>query len=117
MLFVVRTSNVPRMIILIYYHTSGVVLEEMLHLSLAGNTLLAVGGTPKLYDPKIISAYPTPMPGRTPELILHLRKMTNENLQTYIDVRIYHTIIIIILTISTAARIAGVRTRCTSRAR
>jgi hypothetical protein len=66
----------------------GVVLEEMLHLSLAGNTLLAVGGTPKLYDPKIISAYPTPMPGRTPELILHLRKMTNENLQTYIDLEL-----------------------------
>jgi hypothetical protein len=26
------------------------------------------------------------MLGRTPELILHLRKMTRENLQTYIDV-------------------------------
>jgi hypothetical protein len=66
----------------------GVVLEEMLHLSLAGNTLLAVGGTPKLYDPEIISAYPTPMLGRTPELILSLRKMTKENLQTYIDLEL-----------------------------
>jgi len=66
----------------------GVVLEEMLHLSLAGNTLLAVGGTPKLYDPKIITAYPGPMLGRTPELILRLRKMTKDNLQTYIDLEL-----------------------------
>lgn len=68
------------------YHTSDVVIEEMLHLALAGNTLLAVGGTPKLYDPKIIPAYPTPMLGRVPELILHLRQMTKENLNTFIQV-------------------------------
>lgn len=68
------------------FPTSDVVVEEMLHLCLAGNALLAVGGTPKLYHSAIIPAYPTPMLGRTPELILHLRKMTKENLQTYIDV-------------------------------
>ncbi|KIM87529.1 hypothetical protein PILCRDRAFT_85939 [Piloderma croceum F 1598] len=63
----------------------GVVVEEMLHLCLAGNALLAVGGTPKLYDPEIIPKYPAPMPGRKPDLILQLREMTKENLQTYID--------------------------------
>lgn len=61
----------------------GVVIEEMLHLALAGNTLLAVGGTPKLYDPKVIPAYPTSMLGRVPELPLHLRQMTKENLTTF----------------------------------
>lgn len=71
---------------LICVRTSGVVIEEMLHLALAGNTLLAVGGTPILYDPKIIPAYPTPMLGRVPELTLHLRQMTKENLNTFIQV-------------------------------
>ena len=58
----------------------------MLHLCLVGNAILAVGGTPKLYDRKIITTYPAPMLGRKPKLILHLREMTKENLQTYIDV-------------------------------
>jgi hypothetical protein len=60
----------------------------MLHLSLAGNILLAVGGTPKLYDPHIIPRYPMLMPGRVPDLVLNLRKLTKENLQTFIDVSI-----------------------------
>jgi hypothetical protein len=51
-----------------------------------GNAILAIGGTPKLYDRKVITAYPAPMLGRKPELILHLREMTKANLQTYIDV-------------------------------
>ena len=58
----------------------------MLHLCLVGNALLAIGGTPKLYDRKVITKYPAPMLGRKPELILHLREMTKANLQTYIDV-------------------------------
>lgn len=58
----------------------------MLHLSLAGNILRAVGGTPKLYDPHIIPTYPMLLPGRIPDLELHLRTMTKDHLQTYIDV-------------------------------
>jgi hypothetical protein len=57
----------------------------MLHLSLAGNILLAVGGKPKLYDPKIIPSYPMLMEGRVPPLTLHLRKMTKANLETFIQ--------------------------------
>lgn len=58
----------------------------MLHLSLAGNTLLAVGGKPKLYDSAVIPVYPGPMLGRVPQLIFHLRPMTKDNIQTFIDV-------------------------------
>jgi hypothetical protein len=58
----------------------------MLHLSLAGNILLAVGGKPKLYDPSIIPQYPMLMLGRVPDLELNLRMMSKENLQTYVDV-------------------------------
>jgi hypothetical protein len=58
----------------------------MLHLSLAGNVLRAVGGTPKLYDVKYMPSYPMIMPGRVPKLWLQLRKATKANLQTFIDV-------------------------------
>jgi hypothetical protein len=72
------------------YHT-GVVAEEMLHLSLAGNVLRAVGGNPKLYDVNYIPSYPMLMPGRVPKLWLQLRKANKANLQTFIDVRISFT--------------------------
>lgn len=58
----------------------------MLHLSLAGNILLAIGGKPKLYDSDYIPAYPMAMPGRVPELTLQLRKLTKEQLETFIQV-------------------------------
>jgi hypothetical protein len=66
--------------------SSDVVNEEMLHLALVGNTLRATGGAPTLYDPKIIPQYPGPMIGRVPELILQLRPMTKDNLDTFIQV-------------------------------
>jgi hypothetical protein len=63
----------------------GVVAEEMLHLSLAGNILLAVGGKPRLYDPLVVPSYPMLMPGRVPDLLLQLRSMTKENLETFVQ--------------------------------
>jgi hypothetical protein len=71
-------------IYLLYTQSSneGVVAEEMLHLSLAGNILLAVGGQPRLYDPLVVPSYPMLMPGRVPDLFLQLRSMTKENLDT-----------------------------------
>jgi hypothetical protein len=63
-----------------------VVAEEMLHLSLAGNILRAVGGEPKLYDVDYIPSYPMLMPGRVPKLWLQLRRANKRNLQTFIDV-------------------------------
>jgi hypothetical protein len=59
----------------------------MLHLSLAGNVLKAVGGAPKLYGPDIIPTYPGLMRHRVPPLTLWLREMTKENLDTFIAVR------------------------------
>lgn len=69
-----------------YFVTSAVVVEEMLHLILAGNTLLAIGGAPKLYDYDVIPLYPSFMLFRTPNLLLSLRELTKDNLQTFIDV-------------------------------
>ena len=66
----------------------GVVAEEMLHVTLAGNILRAVGGKPKLYDINYMPHYPMLMPGRVPKLWLTLRRASKRNLQTFIDVRI-----------------------------
>jgi hypothetical protein len=68
----------------------GVVAEEMLHLSLAGNILRAVGGQPKLYDVEYIPCYPMLMPGRVPKLWLELRRANKKNLQTFIDVCVFY---------------------------
>jgi hypothetical protein len=62
----------------------------MLHLSLAGNVLKAIGGTPKLYSRDLVPDYPMQMPGRTPKLEMQLRAATKINLQTFIDVRPEH---------------------------
>ena len=61
----------------------------MLHLSLAGNILRAVGGQPKLYDVNYIPYYPMLMPGRVPKLWLELRRANKRNLQTFLDVCVF----------------------------
>src|SRR5437762_13529429 len=40
-----------------------VVAEEMLHMSLACNVLNAIGGSPRIDDPRFIPTYPGPLPG------------------------------------------------------
>lgn len=62
----------------------GVVAEEMLHLSLAGNILRAIGGTPKVYD--IVPKYPAPMLGHSPKLELNLRALGAKQLETFLAV-------------------------------
>jgi hypothetical protein len=51
-----------------------VVIEEMLHLSLARNMLVAIGGGKEIafYDPAFLPAFPTPMLHRIPALELTL---------------------------------------------
>ena len=49
-----------------------VVIEEMLHLSLARNLLVAVGGDITYYDKSFIPQYPTNMLSRVPALPLYL---------------------------------------------
>lgn len=53
-----------------------VVVEEMLHLSLVANTLVAVGGTPRFYDERVVPSYPVALPHREPELLLTLERCT-----------------------------------------
>jgi hypothetical protein len=60
-----------------------VVIEEMLHLCLACNVLVATGGREfvNLYDPDFITTYPSPMLQREPQLILELEPCTPQLMQ------------------------------------
>lgn len=57
----------------------------MLHLSLAGNILLSIGGKPKLQD--IVPKYPSSMLGHFPKLELNLRRLNAKQLETFLAVR------------------------------
>ncbi len=46
---------------------SSVVIEEMLHMSLACNILNAIGGSPVIDEPGFIPTYPGPLPGSVEE--------------------------------------------------
>lgn len=59
-----------------YKLVRSVVVEEMLHLSLAANVLVAVGGTPRFYDEDLFPSFPTPLPHRKPDLLLTLERCT-----------------------------------------
>jgi hypothetical protein len=58
----------------------GIVIEEMLHLTLARNMLIAIGGGDQLrfYDEAFIPKYPSLMLHRKPDLVLQLRECTLE---------------------------------------
>lgn len=51
---------------------AGVFVEEMLHLALAANLLNAVGGTPRLDPPQVLTPHPRRMPHADPSLELSL---------------------------------------------
>jgi hypothetical protein len=52
---------------------TSVVNEEMLHMCIAANTLIALGGTPVMNTAAVVPSYPGPLPGDTDDgLIVHL---------------------------------------------
>jgi hypothetical protein len=55
-----------------------VVIEEMLHLALASNMLVAVGGQPKFYDPDIVPKYPGPIPHHRDGFTVNLERASVE---------------------------------------
>ena len=55
-----------------------VATEEMLHLALAANLLLAVGGSPTFYDRTLVPAYPAAAPHHQPELVVSLERCSPE---------------------------------------
>lgn len=61
----------------------GIILEEMLHMGLACNLLVSIGGKPKITTPR----YPGYLPGGVhPHLEVYLAGLTREHLQDFIEI-------------------------------
>jgi len=72
---------------LAYYAIRSVVLEEMLHLTLAANLLNAVGGEPNTAHPAFVAKYPAKLPFSSDELPpIGLRHFSPEALDTFLTI-------------------------------
>jgi hypothetical protein len=60
-----------------------VLLEEMLHLTLAANILNAVGGHPNLIHPKFVPRYPHKLPHSDEHFKIHIEKFSKKALETF----------------------------------
>ena len=63
-----------------------VVVEEMLHLTLAANVLNAVGGKPDLTTPGFVPTYPAPLPDGENDFEVSLRPFSQEAVQTFLKI-------------------------------
>src|SRR5215467_1653154 len=62
-------------------------IEEMSHMGLGCNLLVAVGGTPLIADPKIVPKYPGQLPGGVrPHLTVGLRKLDKPQLADFMEI-------------------------------
>ena len=63
-----------------------VVVEEMLHLTLAANVLNAVGGTPDLTAPDFVPAYPAYLPDGEHDFEVNLQGFCEESIETFLKI-------------------------------
>lgn len=64
-----------------------VLVEEMLHMSLACNMLASIGGTPRIFDSKVVPRYPSPMPGGVkPLLTVSLQGLSKQALGVFMKI-------------------------------
>ena len=65
-----------------YELIKSIVIEEMVHMTLAANILNAIGGNPDFVHDRFIPVFPGPMPGGLhPELVLKLQPLTKDLLK------------------------------------
>ena len=65
---------------------SSVVVEEMLHLTLAANLLNAVGGRPRLDIPKMLPGYPRPLPHSDRSFEISLFRFGAEAIELFLKI-------------------------------
>jgi hypothetical protein len=65
---------------------SSVVVEEMLHLTLAANLLNAVGGRPRLDSPQMLPGYPRPLPHSDHSFEISLFRFGPEAIETFLKI-------------------------------
>ncbi len=64
-----------------------VLVEEMLHMSLACNMLVAIGGKPRIYHSDSVPTYPSQMPGGVkPSLYVSLGGLSKHSLNTFMKI-------------------------------
>lgn len=63
-----------------------VVVEEMLHLTLAANVLNAVGGTPDLTAPGFVPAYPASLPDGETDFTVDLQPFSRAAIETFLNI-------------------------------
>jgi hypothetical protein len=67
---------------------SSVVVEEMLHLTLAANLLNAVGGRPRLAIPKMMPGYPRPLPHGDRSFEIFLLSFGPQAIETFLKIEL-----------------------------
>jgi hypothetical protein len=65
---------------------SGVLIEEMLHMTLSANVLNAVGGRPRLDTPQMLTVYPRPMPHSNHSFEIALFRFGPEAIETFLKI-------------------------------
>ncbi|MFT3765426.1 MAG: ferritin-like protein [Minicystis sp.] len=60
-----------------------VVMQEMLHMTLAANVLNAVGGEPIVDDPKFVPGYPTNLPWHAPGFSVGLERFSRRQIEKF----------------------------------
>lgn len=63
-----------------------VIVEEMLHLTLAANMLNAVGGSPELTRPGFVPQYPTRLPDGETDFEVGIQAFSREALETFLKI-------------------------------
>ncbi|WP_404309146.1 ferritin-like domain-containing protein [Neorhodopirellula lusitana] len=64
-----------------------VLVEEMLHMSLACNMLASIGGNPRIFDRDAVPRYPSPMPGGVkPLLTVSLQGLSKQALGVFMKI-------------------------------
>ncbi|HEY1425559.1 MAG TPA: ferritin-like protein [Caulobacteraceae bacterium] len=66
---------------------ASVVMQEMLHMTLASNVLNAIGGSPAIDGAAFVPVYPRPLPGGVEsDLVVGLRPFSMQQLDTFITI-------------------------------
>ena len=63
-----------------------VFIEEMLHMALVANILIATGGKPQLDYPEFIANYPTPLPHSDKSFEVNLNKFSPESIECFLKI-------------------------------
>lgn len=63
-----------------------VIMDEMLHMTLAANVLNAIGGAPSLNTPDFIPSYPMSLPHSKRDFTVHLARFCPDTVKTFLNI-------------------------------